>query len=89
MEHAQFAGKDTNHCDVESESRERASTDRARASCLAVRRSGVSDAANELVVMCPMVSGEVLLQRCAFCEYEQGLLLDSSSNDLTLRCSFS
>lgn len=55
---------------------------------LAVHRSGVVDAANELVVECPMVKAEVLLQRCAFCEHGQGLLLDSSNDGLTLRCSF-
>lgn len=56
---------------------------------LTVRGSGATNAANELKVDCPMVKTEVLLQRCAFCEHGQGLLLDPSTNSLTLRCSFS
>lgn len=63
-------------------------TDLLPAKRLVVRRSGATDAANELEVDCPMVRTEVLLQRCAFCEHGQGLLLDPSTNGLTLRCSF-
>lgn len=56
---------------------------------LSAPRVSETDAANELGVECPLAKTEVLLQRCAFCEHGRGLLLDPSSNDLTLRCSFS
>ena len=55
---------------------------------LTVRRSGTSDAANELQVSCPLTRAEVLLQRCAFCEHGHGLLLDPATNSLRLKCSF-
>ena len=56
---------------------------------LTVRSLGAANAANELEVDCPMVKTRVLLQRCAFCEHGEGLLLDPSTNSLRLRCSFS
>jgi hypothetical protein len=55
---------------------------------LAVRRSGVAEEANGLAVDCPLVKAEVLLQRCAFCRHGEGLLLNSSTNRMTLRCTF-
>jgi len=56
---------------------------------LTVRHSGVADASSELEVECPLVNGNAVLQRCAFCEHGRGLLLDPRTNSLTLQCSFS
>lgn len=67
---------------------QRSSTNLLPVKSLTVRRSSADDAANELGVDCPMVMTAVLLQRCAFCEHGLGLLLDPSSNGLSLQCLY-
>ena len=39
-----------------------------------------------LTVPCPMVGDQVLLQRCAFCARNEGLLLDPADGSVSLRC---
>lgn len=87
-EYSQFGPCKTTPSKAETETMGSATTNLVPVERLAVHRSGATDAANELAVECPMVRTEVLLQRCAFCEHGQGLLLDPSTHSLALRCSF-
>ena len=52
-----------------------------------VRAAQNSLYAGKLSVACPLVEKPVLLQRCAFCIYGDGLLLKPASNDLVLCCT--
>lgn len=79
-EHSQFGPDKTTPSDVEALLPTR---------YLTLRSSSAKGAGNELAVDCPMEKLEVILQRCAFCRHGRGLLLETSTRSLTLRCSFS
>lgn len=44
--------------------------------------------AARLKVTCPASRDQVLVQRCSFCRFGQGLLLDSADDSLLMICSF-